>query len=56
MTPPLPNRVSGLDGQPEGSGGTPTRVPRWVLPVAVVFAVYLLFRIAQGFFWLSHHL
>ncbi|MHB8340851.1 MAG: hypothetical protein ACYDB7_06705 [Mycobacteriales bacterium] len=56
MSPATSGPVPGLEGEPEGSGSTPTTVPRWALPVAVVFGLYLLFRIVQGVTWLAHHI
>jgi hypothetical protein len=45
-----------MEGTPEGSGEPGRRLSLgWVL-LAVVFAAYLLFRVAQGVAWLVHHL
>ncbi len=42
-----------MDGKPEGTqqrGGG--KRPRWLLPLVVVFAAYLAFRLVQGAVWL----
>ncbi len=45
-----------MGGVPEGTGRGRRRVSPWWLVVALVFAGYLVFRLAQGVIWLVQHL
>jgi hypothetical protein len=45
-----------MDGEPEGTGAARTRPPRWMIPLAVIFAIYLVFRLVEGVMWLTGRL
>jgi len=45
-----------MDGLPEGTKRRSIRLSRGWLVLAVVFALYLLFRLAQGVLWLVRHM
>ena len=49
--------MTDMQGEPEGSSGTArTRPPRWLIPLAVIFILYLIARMIEFGFWLSGRL
>ena len=41
-----------MDGEPEGTQDRSDRAPTWVLALAVIFVLYLGFRLVEGVVWI----
>jgi hypothetical protein len=45
-----------MEGEPEGTGAAGVRPPRWMIPLIVIFAIYLGFRLVEAVMWLAGRL